>query len=211
MVILCQAERIMIAGNMKHLYWRLKLQKNGLIRIPNSRGNDSVILQAVTVPFVENGQRHNFHVPILVSPILAELDPDWTSFGNIISEHFDIFTSARRHEMHLSPNEMAVVDTIQASFSIVKITVPGEEVRICGDLPSLGRWYPKHGASMNPQGHNLWTSQIWLPKNIWFEWKFVVFNTNTNTTTWEGFTSADNRRSYVLPGVVFNEIWKPNN
>ena len=50
-----------------------------------------------------------------------------------------------------------------------------------------------------------------LPKNIWFEWKFVVFNANTNTTTWEGFTSAENRRSYVVPGVVFNEIWKPNN
>ena len=106
---------------------------NGLIRIPNSRGNDSVILQAVTVPFVENGQKHHFPVPILVAPLLAELDPDWTSFGNIISEHFDIFTSARRHEMHISPNEMAVVDAIKANFSIVKITVPGKKSEFVGN------------------------------------------------------------------------------
>ena len=37
---------------------------NALPRYPNTRGNDSVVIQGATVPIVENGQIHNYHVPM---------------------------------------------------------------------------------------------------------------------------------------------------
>ena len=110
--------------------------------------------------------------------------------------------------MEISRREMVVVDAIQVNFSVIKNTLPGEEVRICGELPSLGRWYPGYGVAMNPGANNIWTCQIWLPKHMWFEWKFLVLNRNTNTAVWEGSSEADNRKSYVENGAVFNEMWK---
>jgi len=171
---------------------------------PNSRGNDSVCVSTVHIPCIENGQ-------VVQRPIIgnidAELDPDWTSFGNVIARHLDIFMAPRRQELYYSFNQMTPVQATQVQFLVNAATLPDEELRVCGELPCLGKWFPGDVVQLNFMGNNTWIGLIWLPKHLRFEWKLIKFNTHGNQIVWEGAGPADNRIGYVDTGTSFNVNW----
>ena len=83
--------------------------------IQNSRGYPSVVISRARIPFINQGHIEEFTV---TGPFLAEIDQDWTSFGNVIGGHLEIFLAAPRNQLIFSPHPMCPVDAVLTEFSV---------------------------------------------------------------------------------------------
>ena len=173
-------------------------------QVLNLRGFPSVEIERVRINYITEGNVSELIIP---GPFLAELDSDWSSFGNIIGHHLDILFSSRNLELLFSPTPLTAVDAVLIRFQVEAQVSPNQIIKITGDIPCLGRWLPTHGLTLTETVNNVWRGQGWLPKNTSFQWKFVKYNHVTQTVIWEGHTPSDNRTGFASQGGEFLCYW----
>ena len=87
--------------------------------------------------------------------------------------------------------------SIKAKFN----TNFGEVIKICGSIEELGNWIPERAKKLytNKEIYPDWEmeGEIYGPKGMSFEYKFIYYNENTGEHRWETLTNNQNRSFYV--------------
>ena len=86
-----------------------------------------------------------------------------------------------------------------------------EDVRILGNIDSLGKWQPNNAIKLIPIKNvaNSWiTKKIKIPLNFNLEYKYLIFKNNT-LKTWEEISNNENRKITLTKKGLFTLLDKP--
>ncbi|MFC5800280.1 carbohydrate-binding module family 20 domain-containing protein [Streptomyces formicae] len=93
-----------------------------------------------------------------------------------------------------------------ASFGVNATTVPGENIYVTGNQPTLGNWSPGSALKLDPAGYPLWKLDVALPAGTSFEYKYLRKDAAGNVT-WE--TGANRTAAVPASGpVVLNDTFR---
>lgn len=87
---------------------------------------------------------------------------------------------------------------VAISFTVKKVTIYGQTVKIVGDASTLGAWDTSKAIALSASSYTssnpVWTGTITLTPGQAIQYKYIVVNTD-GSVTWE----ADPNRQYTIP------------
>jgi len=90
-------------------------------------------------------------------------------------------------------------ETVQLKFQIHYNTSYGEILCICGSIPEFGKWSTKQARKMCWKDNGNWELEVVIRKSrIPFEYKYIVYNTNTKDIRWEAITNRGIQNSKTI-------------
>ena len=82
------------------------------------------------------------------------------------------------------------------TFQVTAKTVPGENIYLVGNSPSLGNWVPEAGIKLSPAAYPVWSVTVSLPASTAQAYKYVR-RADGGAAVWE---SGDNR-TFTVPAA----------
>ncbi|KAL8296726.1 hypothetical protein RB597_006037 [Gaeumannomyces tritici] len=87
---------------------------------------------------------------------------------------------------------------VDVTFSVLVTTVPGETIKVVGDIEDLGKWNPENATPLDASAYTssnpLWKTDVTLKGGHVVKYKYVKVQSN-GSVSWE----ADPDRTYTVP------------